>query len=288
MSFQGTTYTLKLIQQFTNTTTATNYGNEQGVRGTSIPVHENLVNGPFYRYPDWDRPTQFLLTKTHCGGRSMEPSPSEYVETARSFEIACRSGNRIVNDTKEFVIYASSIPKRAIHLIRNPFDNVVARLHLEQKRWAREEKDQHKLREFNASKEGFQAWCRFQDVRSEKEEKSSRYFDDEIWEWAQDLPCHAEFMRYTWWHNLALETIRRLNLPLHSLFYENYTQNWDETVQQMFEFLQLSPADGASPLEFIAGKTYLDYFEQRHVALAKGLVSTLASPESWALLEHYF
>jgi hypothetical protein len=193
----------------------------------------------------------------------------------------------MVNNTKVSVTYTESIPKRAVHLIRNPLDNIVARLHLEQKKWDKTDKHE-KLDLYNASKEGFRAWCDFQDSRAFEKERSSRFFDNEIWELAQELPCHAEFMRYVWWHDLAIETTRRKNLPVYYLFYENYTENWEGTVQQLFKFLHLSTAEGASPLEFISGKHYADYFEPKHVALASDLVSKLASPESRALLEHYF
>lgn len=118
----GTTYTLKLIQKYTNTTTATNYGNEQGKHGTSIAVHPWLENGPFPRYPTWSLPPRYILTKTHCGGTAMSPTPGDYIETVRSFEIGCRSGSKMVNDTKEDVIYGMNVPKSAVHLIRNPFD----------------------------------------------------------------------------------------------------------------------------------------------------------------------
>lgn len=284
----GTTYTLKLIQQYTNTTTATNYGNEQGTKETTIPVHKDLENGPFFRYPSWRSPPRYILTKTHCAGTSIDPSPTDYVETVRSFETACRSGNRILNDTKiSPVMYEESVPKRAVHLFRNPFDNIVARLHLEQKRWNRTENDKN-LAVFNASKVGFHAWCAFQDSRAFRKERSSRFFDMEVWELAKGLPCHAEFMRYAWWHDLAIETARRKKFPVHYLFYENYTENWVDTVHQLFGFLYLSPAEGASPLEFITGKHYVDYYNQEHVRLAGELVSKLVSPESWALLEHYF
>jgi len=129
----GTTYTLKLIQQYTNTTTATNYGNEQSVHGTTIPVHPWLVNGPFLRHPTWQQPPRYILTKTHCGGTTISPSPEDYIETVRSFEIGCRSGNKVVNDTRVAAItYSMDVPKRAVHLIRNPFDvSIPMRRHLQ-------------------------------------------------------------------------------------------------------------------------------------------------------------
>jgi hypothetical protein len=141
---------------------------------------------------------------------------------------------------------------------------------------------------FNATTAGFRAWCHFHDSRAVTKEQSSRFFDHDLWILAKDLPCHAEFIRYVWWHNLAIETARRNNLPVHVLFYENYSEDWEGTVKKLFEFLQLSPADNATPPEFITGKHYSDFFEPHHVQLAKDLVLTLASPESWTLLEHYF
>lgn len=119
----GTTYTLKLIQQYTNTTTATNYGNEHSVHNKSIPVHPELANGPFLRFTDWKLPSRYILTKTHCGGTALSSDPLVYLETMRSFEVACRSGNRIDDDeNKVDTTYSMDVPKRVVHLIRSPFD----------------------------------------------------------------------------------------------------------------------------------------------------------------------
>jgi len=128
----GTTYTLKLIQQYPNTTTATNYGNEQSRHEKSIPVHPGTKgeHGPYLRYTDWNLPPHYILTKTHCGGRSLSSDPRDYFETTEWFELACRSGNQQGGDSfsknatyqKSQVVYSMDIPKRIVHLIRNPFD----------------------------------------------------------------------------------------------------------------------------------------------------------------------
>jgi hypothetical protein len=218
----GTTYTLKLIQQYTNTTTATNYGFEQSTSRDSIPIHDSLNNGPFWRYPDQDAPPRFVVTKTHCGGNCMCSNPEQYVETQRSFEIACRSGSKTANQSKFDTVYAASIPKRAVHLFRNPFDNLVARLHLEQKKWKRKNETE-KLEIFNATREGFHEWCRYLDFKAKRTELSSHFYDDEMLAITKELPCHAEIIRYTWWHELAMDTVRRMDFPIHRLYYENYT-----------------------------------------------------------------
>ncbi len=144
------------------------------------------------------------------------------------------------------------------------------------------------LQTFNSTREGFRAWCYFMDSRAATQEQKSHFIDTELWEIAKDVPCHAELIRYTWWHNYALELTRLKSLPVHFLFYEDYTDNWETTVKQLFQFLDLSPALGAEPLEFISGKHYADYFDPEDIVMAKLLVETLASPEAWALLKNYF
>ena len=326
----GTTYTLKLIQQYTNTTTATNYGNEQSRHETSIPVHPGRKgeHGPYLRYTHWNLPPRYILTKTHCGGRTLSSDPREYFETTESFETACRSGNQLgggaeggKNETYQHsqVVYSMDIPKRIVHLIRNPFDvssmhtppsfmacvslpyippdqslmfcfskNIVARLHLEERRWSRSENRTNKLQLFNTTREGFRAWCMDQDRRSFKIHRKNPFLDDDVWNIAKRVPCHDELIRYTWWHNHAIEVARRSNLPVHTFFYEDYETSWNRTVEELFRFLSLSPAQGASPLLFVPGKHYMEYYERSDTAMAERLVQTMASRETWTLLQHYF
>lgn len=56
---------------------------------------------------------------------------------------------------------------------------------------------------FNATREGFRAWCLAMDSRSVNKEQKSHFIDDELWEIAKNVPCHGDLMRYTWWHNYA-------------------------------------------------------------------------------------
>lgn len=126
------------------------------------------------------------------------------------------------------------------------------------------------------------------DSRSTSHEQKSRFIDSELWEIAKKVPCHAELIRYTWWHNYAYELTRRKSIPVHFLFYEDYTDDWETTVEKLFKFIEISPAVDSEPLEFITGKHYAEYFEPSDISMAKLLVETIASPETWALLKHYF
>jgi hypothetical protein len=116
----------------------------------------------------------------------------------------------------------------------------------------------------------------------------SHFIDDELWNIAKLVPCHSELIRYTWWHNNAIELTRRRNLPVHTLFYEDYETNWDRTVDELFQFLFLSPARGTEPVPFVTGKHYTGYYDRHDIAMAKVLVRTLASPETWNLVQRYF
>ena len=78
----------------------------------------------------------------------------------------------------------------------------------------------------------------------------------------------------------------RMKIPVHFIFYENYTEAFDETVSQLLDFLQLSAVSEAPT--FIRGKEYPEYFSDNdRVAVAK-LVKHLATEQSWPLLRHYF
>jgi len=281
-----------MIQEYTNTTTATNYGHEQGLHHETIPVHNISRSGPFFRFLDRPTPPQYILTKTHCGGTCMCQTPKDYLETPRSFDVACRSGNQIVEGRKVSATYPAEVVKKAVHLLRHPLDNIVARLHMEQKKWVHTndtEESKILLQRFNESKEGFQEWCRFLDGRTTaKEAKMHRWFDDELMMVLQGVPCHSDFLRYIQWHSLAFETTRRRQLPVHYLFYEDYQTKWETTTKELLDFLQLAPAPEAEPYSFVKGKQYRDYFHVDQIANVERLVRMMAAPEIWQLMLRYF
>jgi hypothetical protein len=85
----------------------------------------------------------------------------------------------------------------------------------------------------------------------------------------------------------------RLELPTHFLYYENYTTDYDNTVESLFSFLELQPPPGRfgnfldqSP--FIPGKSYASYYSDHERILAGQVVKAMATPECWSLIRHYF
>lgn len=303
MSFpnSGTTYTNHLIQQYTNTTTATNYGKEQSETTDSIPVLPNMqAHGPFFRYPSWEKPPKYILTKTHCA-MSTNEMPIIMVHSATMFEATCCSGNRMetVDGTAEKipVEYDPSIVKQAVHLIRNPFNNVVARFHMKVSNWKAKHYHEESIHSnvYNSTKEGFKAYCQFRDIPFTKLHWNSTIIfhginidhQKELWGFLQDVPCYEQFFYYIRWHNFAVEMLQGRGVPFLTLFYEDYSLKFEDTVNGLLDFLALKPTTGATPPEFITGKEYLDYYEPKELEAAKKLMMGLASKDLQALLQRY-
>lgn len=280
MSFpnSGTSYTITNTEKMSNASTASNYAKDWD---PVVAVREELTNGPFLHKPFGNVP-KYVLTKTHCSGYCDECGLDRSVQTVDDFEKGCTLGHT----PGGVVTYATTVPEKAVHLIRNPFDNIVARMHLAVKQRKRERGWSAEQAAAFKSKEGFQSWCTFVDEKFDNADKDSPLIDRRVRKLLNDVPCRGDWFRYVQWHNLAIETTKRLNLPVHILYYESYTVEYDETVDRLFEFLELPKVN--EPHKFVPGKTYSDYFDVKQTRAAKRLVRALATPDCWALLRPYF
>lgn len=299
MSFpnSGTSFTMKLIQRVTNLTAATNYGKETALRGlspdgTNVPLYRYSPNGPFLLSPNLRSvPERYVMTKTHCGGRCNSCGPSKYILGEDEFLDWCLRGGKFVrkenDDDVEFVNvhYNASLVQRAIHLIRDPFDNVVSNFHLEQHE-KNKTGDTEWLEKYSNDPEGFQSWCAMLDAKFIDEEEESDLISDKTRNMFKDVPCHGDFHRYAQWHNLALKVIQKMELPTLVMHYENYGKDYEGSVEELLGFLQL-PRNGELP-EFFAGKSYKEKFftaAQRSATMA--LVRSLSNKNTWELLKRY-
>mmetsp|Transcript_62091 Transcript_62091/g.183505 ORF Transcript_62091/g.183505 Transcript_62091/m.183505 type:complete len:478 (-) Transcript_62091:462-1895(-) len=314
MSFpnSGTSYTMRLVQRASNRTGGSNYGKECDVdpaTGLNYPIYDDSPSGPFLSHvkpgkkESMEAPSRYVPVKTHCGGYTTESTPDKYALTVRAFQEKCLTGNivkperdpktgKIVSARgkpnsmvdKEVTLYDANLVQRAVHIIRDPFDNIVSRFHLEQH--AHDKRgDAEWTSKYPSSPDGFQNWCRDLDGRYKHDEEKSRFVDGPLLAQFHKVPCHAEFHRYSQWHNLAVAVTRRMRLPVHVLHYENYESDFTGTYNDLFLFLEL-PREGEVP-EFIAGKKYEDYFspEQRREGIE--LVRMVSEPETWELLGRY-
>lgn len=295
----GTSFTLNLIRQQTKTTTATNYGQETI---DCIPVFQDEQrNGPYFRYPEWNLPAKNILTKTHCS-LSTDNMPMNEVDSAEVFETTCSSGNRMVHhngtNEKRPTLYDPSTVQQAVHLIRDPFDNIVARFHLKVKNW-KEIGHFKKIVDsnvFNFTQEGFKAFCDFQDrpfVRMQW--NTSIIFSgidsslqEDILSYAEVVPCYHQFFHYIRWHNFAVKMLHQREIPYHTLFYEDYGLKFNHTVKGLLDFLVLKRIPGRdSKSKFVTGNGYLDYYDRKEIRNAKKLMRGLASKEVQGLLDRY-
>jgi len=103
----------------------------------------------------------------------------------------------------------------------------------------------------------------------------------------KEVPCYAEFIRYTKWHNHAIQLVEKKGIPVLTLFYEDYATDWDETVNRLLRFLSLSSSKGGKATEFILGKQYDEFYVEKEKLAAIKLLQTLASPALLDLLQRY-
>jgi len=210
---------------------------------------------------------RYALTKTHCDGYDDGRNYARTLQTVDSFYAGCARadvGTRLpvpepevveIDDENEpssrrcrqpnsYVYYDTKRVLKVVHLVRNPYDNVVARMHLgvqlrKQQRAAGGKDDYRSannvvdVSRFNDTLEGVRAWCEyvdeiFRDESSLYDDKSEEEDDgdgatafrgepnpagtsrnvtipEKVWERMRRVPCHSEWFRYAQWHNTALD-----------------------------------------------------------------------------------
>lgn len=249
-----------------------------------------------------------ILTKTHCGSRCTFCPPEKYLETWQSFLIKCLSGSRSIpitedKDTaaygeshanvgyrKEFMTYHPSVVEKAVHLIRNPFDNLVSRFHHEQKEH-KKRRDMKWTERYSNDAYGFRKWCADEDLLFRSKEQrldweELGYETTKMKMHFEGVPCHAEFFRYVQWHNLAINAVQKLNIPVIYVHYEDYTTDLEGVTDRILEFLDM-PRIGKLPT-FDSNKDYSDYFSSEERAAASELMRVLASDGCRKLIVRYW
>lgn len=196
-----------------------------------------------------------------------------------------------------------------MHLVRNPFDNLVARFHLELKTQKGRGKKEWVVKYPNTA-DGFRLWCADEDVRyanaTEAEDWSryGRWKEDDgmgggrdgnnefLPKFFEGVTCRHEFFKYAQWHSLATGLIENMNLTVLEIHYEDYVRDLEGTADVLLEFLNLRRAEGASVPEFQTGKNYTAYFttEERVAAseLMRRVVMATGVEGGSRRIERYF
>lgn len=310
----GTSYTLRVARRVSRARAATNYGAENERLGVaSVPVYPSRSREGPYLLSDAsssDRVTpsrangSYVLTKTHCGARCLRCPPSRWLETTASFSVACRTAQGWVASTSSTTrvpllervetVYADDLVERAVHLFRDPFDNVVSRFHLEHNARVKKGDDAWTAR-FPRAPEGFRAWCRDMDATDRKRERGFVFPErlrpffapssDDDDDRSSRLLCRAEFARYAHWHDLAFRVVEALGVPEHVLHYVDYRDDLEVTVDSLLDFLGLERRETTST-EF-RWSDYSDYYDAEQREALWELVRATATDRTWKELERY-
>jgi Sulfotransferase domain len=290
----GTSFTMMCVERTSNLSTATNYGDEVTADDEySLSIYPRYPEGPFWEGLSGKLgairhlPRQYVLVKTHCGSRCVTCSPQEYVETFESFADACRlSTGRVAPDrSRKEYLYPMDRVKKAIHLIRNPYHNFVARYHLERKNAVDKGKIKDDwVKDHPSDAIGFQRWCYELDEMFKKEEDEN--FEHDMIRQLRLSPCHAEVYKYIQWHNLAFQLEKKYGIETKVVYYEDYATNFNETVDAMLDFLELPTA--RHPEEFEPGHEYNTFYTNLDKRRIRLLVEQIASETTWFHIKHYF
>jgi hypothetical protein len=286
MSFpnSGTTFTLLNTRSVSNVTTAVNYCEiEDSHRAPDI--WEDRV-GPHFMpdHQNFTMPTKYVMTKTHCGGRCTDCKPNQdYMISQHQFEKECLRICLKSEPKKTFDHYAMSTVGKAIHLFRDPLDNLISRFHLHIKNEVR--KQTRFAEKHPKSPEGYSRYCAELDSNSKLSKADKKAYSPELWNLAKKVPCHADLYRYTEWHNHAFEMTNGHNISTLLLHYKDYHLDFNGTVKSVLGFLEMKWT--VDPDEFY-WSDYSAYYTDEQREDAQAFVRALATPETWEQVKRYF
>lgn len=212
-----------------------------------------------------------MLTKTHCKGFQVYEALQH---SADVFWKTCKTTADKVGGVRKPVMN-NTLVSHTIHLIRDPFDNIVARMHFE--------------KAFNHSRKGLLGYCdKVDKIRRPALVEAVNVLNASAATKKQilGLPCLHEWYRWTHWHNSAVAATSIRRIPVHHVHYKSYSTDYNQTLQSIMHFLQLSAVH--EPLPFKKGKSYKSFYSDKELILATRVIQSQASPSLWKLIRHYF
>eukprot|EP00586_Coscinodiscus_wailesii_P013787 CAMPEP_0172496432 /NCGR_PEP_ID=MMETSP1066-20121228/87319_1 /TAXON_ID=671091 /ORGANISM="Coscinodiscus wailesii, Strain CCMP2513" /LENGTH=185 /DNA_ID=CAMNT_0013268739 /DNA_START=594 /DNA_END=1151 /DNA_ORIENTATION=+ len=176
------------------------------------------------------------------------------------------------------VRYDGGLVKKAVHLVRDPFDNVMARFHHEYKLSTKRNEDFVKQHDYDES--GALKWCQGLNDRFEKQELE--WF--EVMKDFMDVPCRSEFFKYVQWHNHAIFTVKQMEIDTLVVHYKDFHDDFDKTVTNLMNFLELEIED--VPPKFFY-HTYPEVFTPKQVERIWEFMTAVADDDTKALISGY-
>jgi hypothetical protein len=266
---------------------ATNYGDAVTPKGDySLPIHPRHKEGPYWlglgaaKVGATPRklPEKFVMVETCCN------STTKGHRSLQQFVDDCRTTyGRTAPDVSKLqqYQYPTYLVSKAIHLIRNPFYQIVENFEedykssLKDKEW----RDKHPN-----DREGLLQWCKDADSELNAAEFIGSATTVRM---IQDTICANQILEYSLWHNRAFEVVEELKLEGKVVHYEDFTDSkLETTLDAMVDFLELSPKL-KMPTQRIP-KDPESFFSTQERKDMKDLVKRLASEQTWEYVKDYF
>mmetsp|Transcript_59069 Transcript_59069/g.71109 ORF Transcript_59069/g.71109 Transcript_59069/m.71109 type:complete len:779 (-) Transcript_59069:207-2543(-) len=284
----GTSHTMEFVTDITKNHVATNYGQE--TKHNKVQVYKDQPEGPFWldqvkKYPLMF-PLTYVMTKSHCGARCVSCPLSAYIESVDEFDARCAL------DGRKGKPYNTDRVAKVVHLLRNPFDNVVSRLRFDQGIKSLSTKFDESTYANDASSdeeriEKFRNAC--MDLESyfyiNGQKILEHFLPDSLLQDVKDIPCFVEFFKFVKWHNLTFEITKKMKLDSMVLHYDSF-EDTKSTSTALSTFLELEDM-GEAPI-FEINRHYDGYFTQDEVNTIHNAVEQLSSTETWNEVKRYF
>jgi len=289
----GSTYVQNVMHRTTNLTTANNYGMTMidGIQVNTRQVWLDRTNGPF-RNNELSLPESgFILTKTHCGGWCYSCKPSNYLMSKTAFHRECLVSFRHNQYVLQKVQYDGKLVKKGIHLMRDPFSNIVSRFLRYSERKNDPDFDVNNPiapSGFPMTIGGFQDYCKEMNDEMYGEEYDWVFKNPKVNEFMDKIPCRGEFLKYFKWHNfvrIALEEYQKC--PYYIVHYFDFKDNFQEERDKMLNFLELPKVytDDNYNFEYMI---YYYFFSIEEVEYIEKFCQQICDPWLYEELKRYF
>jgi hypothetical protein len=283
--FSGTDFTIRSVEKLSRVTTATNYAADTGDNYHVYPNVAYTTAGPFRR-SDRPFPENYILVKTQCEVCTYcDPrhkiTYSEFIEGCSR----TRSSYNVLGH------YDPALIHKIIHIVRNPFDNIVFTFRNRYKK-AKQNLDNDFQNTYQYAPEGFKNWCRHLDSRFNTINPA---FTGELAAAAQNIPCYGILFQYVQWHNHAHRVCAQMDVPSIVIRYEDYQAQLTNTMNTIFDFVQHPHPNNVEEIllqdEFLADSILepaTNYYTQEEKLAAGIFVQKLATPDAYKTLQVYF